>query len=116
MTSTAVELAILAGYDQDPMYFDAQDGDFHNHTIDEAAEYFGFSDDLTRELHEWDEELQGTFNLAVPQDSGFPSPQHRHAWIEKGKELAARIKRESPVVTSVDYQADGYFQDGTCVF
>ncbi|APU16056.1 MULTISPECIES: hypothetical protein [Actinoalloteichus] len=111
-----VQVGILAGFDEGPFYYHVQKGRGTNWTIEEAAEHLGFSADLARELTAWDDEYQATLNLAVPQDSGFPTPEAKQAWIERGKNLAARLKRECPNVASVDYQANGAILDGECVF
>ncbi|APU15969.1 hypothetical protein UA75_20230 [Actinoalloteichus sp. GBA129-24] len=70
-----VNLAILTGYTMPPMYFDARDGEYYNRTVDEAADFFGLSRELARELNDWNREYQKTFNIDVPQDSKFESEE-----------------------------------------
>ncbi|APU17476.1 MULTISPECIES: hypothetical protein [Actinoalloteichus] len=114
--SNRIDLDILAGYRQPPFFFDAQDGDVFNHTIDDTARFFQLSADLVRQLKAWDQEYQDTLDMGDPSSSGFSSEEAHQAWVEKGKELAARIKRESPNVGRVGYEGRGEFQEGECVF
>ncbi|APU15038.1 MULTISPECIES: hypothetical protein [Actinoalloteichus] len=110
-----MELSVLVGYAEGPFYFEME-GEYGNFTVEEAAAYLGLSDDLAAAVTSWDAEYQATLDQTYPPDSAFPSPEAHRIWIEKGKELAARIKQESPIVTRVDYQANSHYQDGTCVF
>ncbi|MBB5910799.1 hypothetical protein [Actinoalloteichus hymeniacidonis] len=34
----------------------------------------------------------------------------------QGKKLIARIKQESARISRIDYQANGHYENGTCVF
>ncbi|APU17140.1 MULTISPECIES: hypothetical protein [Actinoalloteichus] len=113
-----VELFILTGWNEGPFYYDNGDpGESLNHWIDEESiAFLQLDDDLVRDITAWDEEYQDLYDPDDPQGSGFPTSQAKTAWIERGKELAARIKRESPVVASVDYQGNGSIPEGTCVF
>ncbi|APU17924.1 hypothetical protein [Actinoalloteichus fjordicus] len=112
-----MKISMLAGFTQGPFYYDA--GDAHtwgtNHVIEDAGEFLGPSMSLINDLTDWDNEFQSIYNSDDPRESNFPSAEAEVNWIEKGKELAVRIKRESPVVTSVDYQADGSIPKGTCI-
>ncbi|APU16063.1 hypothetical protein [Actinoalloteichus fjordicus] len=116
MNSEKVDLEILVGYSQDPLLFDAQDDDVWYHAPEEAGDFFHLSEGLVRELEAWDREYQGTLNIDDPRESGFPSENAYHTWLNKGRELASRIKRESPNVGRVGYQARGEYQRGECVF
>ncbi|WP_075739499.1 hypothetical protein [Actinoalloteichus sp. GBA129-24] len=109
-------MTILAGYLDDPVWYQLTEDQDMLHAVDEAAEQLGLTDGLARALTAWDDEYQATLNHEYPPDSTFPSPAVRQAWVERGKELAAQIKRESPVVSSVDYQADGCYDKGSYVF
>ncbi|APU15968.1 hypothetical protein [Actinoalloteichus sp. GBA129-24] len=60
--------------------------------------------------------FQAIYNAADPMGSEFPSREEAQAWVDRGKELAARMSRECPRVASVDYQADGSIPQGTRVF
>ncbi|WP_157434290.1 MULTISPECIES: hypothetical protein [Actinoalloteichus] len=67
-------------------------------------------------MKKWDAEYQATYNPNCFHSSGFSSPETEEEWRERGKMLAARIKQESPIVTSVNYQANGAIPWGTCMF
>ncbi|MBB5907295.1 hypothetical protein [Actinoalloteichus hymeniacidonis] len=108
---------MLAGFTQGPFYYDA--GDAHesgtNHDIDDAGEFLKLNDELISQITDWDNEFQSIYNSADPRESDFSSPEAERAWIEKGKVLAARIVQGSPVVSAVDYRADGSITKGTCI-
>ncbi|APU13558.1 hypothetical protein [Actinoalloteichus fjordicus] len=110
------EVALLAGFYEGPFYYHVRKGAGTNWSVEEAAEHLRLGPDLVADLIAWDNEYQAILDRSYPPDSKFPTPEAQRAWIERGKELAARIKRESPLVASVDYQADGCYKDGTCVF
>ncbi|AOS62048.1 hypothetical protein [Actinoalloteichus hymeniacidonis] len=111
-----LEMVLLAGFFQGPLFYDdPMDGLWTSHTADEAGEDLGLSSALVADLTAWDDEFQAIYDGNYPPDSHFPSLEAEQAWVERGKELAARIKQESDLVTSVDYQADGQINDGECV-
>ncbi|APU13557.1 hypothetical protein [Actinoalloteichus fjordicus] len=112
----AIEIVMLAGFFEGLFFYVDPDGDWINHPVEVAGEDLALSAELVTALRAWDDEFQAIYDDSYPPDSKFPTPEAERAWIERGKELAARIKRESPLVASVDYQADGTFEDGTCVF
>ncbi|AOS61036.1 hypothetical protein [Actinoalloteichus hymeniacidonis] len=109
-------VALHAGFQEGPFFYVAKKGERTNHWIDEAAIDLQLSAELVVALTAWDDEYQSIYDRGYPPDSRFPTPEAERAWIEKGKELAARVKTESPVVSSVDYQANGFYDKGTCVF
>ncbi|APU16529.1 MULTISPECIES: hypothetical protein [Actinoalloteichus] len=111
-----ITVSMLAGYGEGPLFFDMDDTMRCNHTVAEAASYLGLSKATATDLEDWDQEYQRTLDHTYPPDSRFPSPEAKRAWIERGKELAARIKQDSSIVASVDYQANGCYENGTCVF
>ncbi|MBB5909931.1 hypothetical protein [Actinoalloteichus hymeniacidonis] len=86
-----------------------------HHWPDEAGQDLGLSSGLVAELNAWDDEYQAIYDDNYPPDSRFPTPEAEQAWVEKGKELAIRIKQESPLLTSIDYQADGQILNGECM-
>ncbi|APU16061.1 MULTISPECIES: hypothetical protein [Actinoalloteichus] len=110
-----LDIAILAGYEQGPFFY-TYEGAMENWSAEAAGEHLGLSAGLVRDLTVWDDEWQNTLDLADGRNSGFDTDEEKHEWIERGKALAIRIKQESPLVASVDYQANGYYEDGTCVF
>ncbi|APU13379.1 hypothetical protein [Actinoalloteichus fjordicus] len=116
MNFMTVDVALLAGYDEGPFYYFSGKGRRSNHSIEEAAAELSLGIDIVADLTAWNDEYQDTLDQDYPPDSKFPTPEAEQAWREKGKELAVRIKQESPVVASVDYQANGFYKDGTCVF
>ncbi|APU17141.1 MULTISPECIES: hypothetical protein [Actinoalloteichus] len=111
-----VDVAILAGWQEDPFYYDAGEGEDYNHSIEEAADFLGLGWELTRDIAAWDEEFQAIYQPADTRASVFPTPESENAWLERGRELARRIKQESTVVARVNYRADGTIPDWTCVF
>ncbi|APU19329.1 hypothetical protein [Actinoalloteichus sp. GBA129-24] len=116
MNLNQLPIALLAGFDEGPFYYHVKKGEGTNWTITQAAEHLQLKPSLVEALTAWDEDYQGILDMNDPRESGFPSPEAERAWIETGRELAARLKQESPVVASVDYQADGSIPHGTCVF
>ncbi|APU12504.1 hypothetical protein UA75_02095 [Actinoalloteichus sp. GBA129-24] len=114
----SVDVGFLAGWQEDPFYYDWDDPEEYCHSIEEAAEELQLPADLVTEITAWDAEYQATYDPTGSRglESGFPSPEAEEAWRERGKALAERIKRESPVVVSVDYRADGVIPPHTCVF
>ncbi|APU12693.1 MULTISPECIES: hypothetical protein [Actinoalloteichus] len=110
------DVTLHAGWGEDCIRFRTSRSPMLQHSVEEAAELLSLSDDLAAELTDWDDEYQDVLNIDVPQDSEWPSPEARQAWLEKGKTLAARIKRESPVVSRVEYFGNGTIADGECVF
>ncbi|ASO18909.1 hypothetical protein FHR81_001174 [Actinoalloteichus hoggarensis] len=109
------DISMLAGFFEGPLFHFDEDGDWMNHSPTQAGEDLRLSTELVADLAAWDDEYQATYDDDYPPDSRFPSPEARAAWVERGKELAARIKQESPFVTSVDYQANGSYKNGECV-
>ncbi|ASO22831.1 hypothetical protein FHR81_005104 [Actinoalloteichus hoggarensis] len=110
---TTISLGMLAGYAQGPFFWQ---GEGINWTVAEASEQLGLSAGLAHDLTVWDDQWQDTLDLADVDNCGFDTDEEKHAWIERGKVLAARIKQESSVVARVDYQANGYYPNGACVF
>ncbi|APU16209.1 MULTISPECIES: hypothetical protein [Actinoalloteichus] len=112
-----VDVAILVGWQENYFYYDNGDEeDTLNHTTEDATEFLDLNADLVRDLEAWDAEYQATYDPVEYHNSGFATPEAKRDWIERGKELAARLKRESPMVASVDYLANGSIPEGTCVF
>ncbi|AOS61224.1 hypothetical protein [Actinoalloteichus hymeniacidonis] len=112
----SVVVSLLTGWQEDPFYYDFDDPEEYNHSIEEAGEQLQLPADLISDIRAWDAEYQATYNPDEFHKSGFSSPEIAAAWRERGKELAARIKRESPVTASVDYQANGLIPKGSCMF
>ncbi|APU17874.1 hypothetical protein UA75_29940 [Actinoalloteichus sp. GBA129-24] len=111
-----LNVSLHAGFVEGPFFYVTGKHRGTNHFIDSAQEFLGLSDGLTKDLTDWDDEYQSYYNPDVPQDSGFPSVEIERAWVERGRELAARIKRESPMDITVHYQANGSMERGECVF
>ncbi|WP_075739901.1 MULTISPECIES: hypothetical protein [Actinoalloteichus] len=109
-------MSFLVGWQEDPFYYDWDDPEEYNHSIEEAAKDLQLSADLVAQITIWDDEYQATYKPDDYRNSGFPSVELEEAWRERGKVLAERIKRESPVVKSVDYRAEGLHPKGWCVF
>ncbi|APU15970.1 MULTISPECIES: hypothetical protein [Actinoalloteichus] len=113
----AVDVSIVVGWEEDFLFYDSGvEDEAYCHPLDEARDFLGISGDLLRELETWDATFQSILDRTDLDASGFSTPEAEHAWFERGKELAARMKRECPSVASVDYQADGSIPAGTCVF
>ncbi|ASO18685.1 hypothetical protein FHR81_000947 [Actinoalloteichus hoggarensis] len=113
----AVEVTILGGWQENYFYYDNGDEeDTYNHTTEDAVEFLDLNADLVRDFETWDAEYQAIYNHVDYDKSDFPTPEAEHAWIERGKELSARLKQESPMVASVNYLAYGNIPRGTCVF
>ncbi|MBB5910445.1 hypothetical protein [Actinoalloteichus hymeniacidonis] len=110
-------MTILTGWDEGPFYYDNGDPeDSLNHWIDEdTVAFLRIGPELVRELVAWDNEYQATFNREDFRASGFPSSSKEAEWVERGKALALWLKNESPVVSAVDYQANGCIPDGSCM-
>ncbi|ASO19489.1 hypothetical protein FHR81_000834 [Actinoalloteichus hoggarensis] len=112
-----VDVTILVGWKEDYLYYESgYEEDTLSHDIEEAAEFLDLNADLVRDLESWDAEYQATYNPVKFRDSGFATPDAKRDWIERGKELSARLKRESPMVASVNYLANGSIPEHTCVF
>ncbi|APU17875.1 hypothetical protein UA75_29945 [Actinoalloteichus sp. GBA129-24] len=111
-----LDVSLHAGYEEGPFFYVTGRHEGTNHFIDEAQEFLGLSDDLVKDLTEWDDEYQSYYNPDVPQDSGFPSVEVKRAWVERGRKLAPRIKQESSKDITVHYQANGSIERGDCVF
>ncbi|ASO18686.1 hypothetical protein FHR81_000948 [Actinoalloteichus hoggarensis] len=112
-----VDVTIVVGWDEEYFYYDNGDEeDTLNHTTEEATEFLDLNADLVRDLEAWDAEYQAIFDRVRGREIGFATPEIEHAWFERGKELSARLKRESPMVARVNYLADGSIPKGTCVF
>ncbi|APU22127.1 hypothetical protein [Actinoalloteichus sp. GBA129-24] len=111
-----IRIGILTGWFQGPFYYKRDDSEGYNWSIEETGEYLGLSEGLVRDLTAWDDHWQAQIDLVEGQNSGFDDKDEEHAWIERGKKLAARIKQESTIAVSIDYQANGYYEDGTCMF
>ncbi|AOS61979.1 hypothetical protein [Actinoalloteichus hymeniacidonis] len=110
-----LDIAILAGWQEDPFYYDAGDGDY-NHSIEEAAAFLGLGVALTRDIATWDAEFQAIYSPADTRTSAFATPEQESRWLETGRKLAQRIKQESAIAASVNYRGDGTIPDQTCVF
>ncbi|AOS61548.1 hypothetical protein [Actinoalloteichus hymeniacidonis] len=108
---------MLSGWDEGPFYYDNGDPeDSLNHWIDEdTIQFLQIGPELVADLMAWDDEFQQTFNRDDFRASGFPSEEAEKNWVQKGKELAVRLKQESPVVARVDYQAYGCIPKGSCM-
>ncbi|AOS65271.1 hypothetical protein [Actinoalloteichus hymeniacidonis] len=113
---TGYHVILHANWDAEAVWFSTSTSPMLQHSIDETAELLALSADLTRELAAWKAEFQGILNRADARESRFPTPQAEQAWLANGKELAARIKQESPAVARVEYLGDGTIPRGTCVF
>ncbi|APU15956.1 MULTISPECIES: hypothetical protein [Actinoalloteichus] len=112
-----VDVAILVGWQENYFYYESgYEDDTLNHDVEEATEFLDLNADLVRDLEAWDAEYQATYNPIDDRKSGFATAEAERDWIERGKELSARLKRESPMVASVDYLAWGNIPEGTCVF
>ncbi|AOS65270.1 hypothetical protein [Actinoalloteichus hymeniacidonis] len=109
-------VTLHAGWSGYPVWFKTPDDPMHQHPVDEAAELLMLGDDLARDLAAWDDEYQDILDPIDARESAFPTPEAKKAWIQRGKELAARLKQESTMVKSVVYRADGTIPEGTCVF
>ncbi|APU13921.1 MULTISPECIES: hypothetical protein [Actinoalloteichus] len=114
----SVEVGLLLGWQEDPFYYELNDPEDYNHSIEAATEELRLPASLVSEIIAWDAEYQATYDPDgyVWSKSGFDSPEIEDAWRERGRVLAERIKRESPVVASVDYRANGVIPPRTCVF
>ncbi|AOS62045.1 hypothetical protein [Actinoalloteichus hymeniacidonis] len=113
-----IDVALLVGWQEDPFYYYADDPEEYGHSIDEAQEDLQLPAALVADIKTWDAQYQATYDPDgyVWSKSGFASPEIEAAWRERGKELAARLKQESPVVASVNYRANGVIPDKTCMF
>ncbi|APU12505.1 hypothetical protein UA75_02100 [Actinoalloteichus sp. GBA129-24] len=114
--SRSIVVALLVGWEEDPFYYHGSDPEEYGHSIEDAAEELQLPDDLVADIVAWDAEYQATFKPDDHRNSGFPSVKVEEAWRERGKALAERIKRESPVVSSVNYRANGVIPDYSCMF
>ncbi|APU12503.1 hypothetical protein [Actinoalloteichus fjordicus] len=114
--SRSIDVSLLVGWQEEPFYYYADDPEEYGHPIEEAAEELQLPADLVVEIIAWDAEYQATYKPDDYRNSGFPSEEIEEDWRERGKVLAERIKRESPVVSSVNYRADGIIPDNTCMF
>ncbi|APU13922.1 MULTISPECIES: hypothetical protein [Actinoalloteichus] len=116
--SRSIVVSLLVGWQEDPFYYHGADPEEYGHSIEEASDELKLPTDLVAEIRDWDAEYQATYDPDgyVWSKSGFDSPELEEAWRERGKVLAERIKRESPVVASVDYRAEGLHPKGWCVF
>ncbi|AOS61346.1 hypothetical protein TL08_02540 [Actinoalloteichus hymeniacidonis] len=117
--SRSIVVYLLAGWREDPFFYYPEQGErWYNHSIEEAGEDLQLPAGLVADLTAWDDEYQATYDPSGNRglESGFSSPEVEEAWRERGKVLAARIKAESTVVASVDYQANGVIEEGSCVF
>ncbi|APU13556.1 hypothetical protein [Actinoalloteichus fjordicus] len=113
----SLKVSLLAGFFQGPLFYhDPEEDRWASHDVELAGEDLSLSPQLVADLTAWDEEYQAIYDDNYPPDSKFSTPEAEWAWIERGKVLAARIKQESPLVASVDYQAHGHYERGTCVF
>ncbi|APU13378.1 hypothetical protein UA74_06525 [Actinoalloteichus fjordicus] len=106
---------MLAGFFEGPLFYLDGDGDWMNHSPKQAGKDLRLSAELISDITTWDDEYQAIYDDNYPPDSRFPTPATKAAWIEKGRQLAVRIKQESPLVTSVDYQANGSIKNGECM-
>ncbi|AOS61035.1 hypothetical protein [Actinoalloteichus hymeniacidonis] len=113
----STKITILTEWDRSPFYYRrGDDAEGYDWSIEETGEYLGLSADLVRDLAAWDNQWQDTLDLAEGRNSGFRTEEEALPWIERGKELAARVQKESTLDISVDYQANGVIAEGTYVF
>ncbi|ASO22437.1 hypothetical protein FHR81_004206 [Actinoalloteichus hoggarensis] len=110
------DVTLLVGYGEDPFYYEMDEEDLGNHSIEEAGADLGLSAELVEELLVWDEEFQRTRDPVDGRRSTFASAVAEHSWVERGRGLATRVRRESSVITRLEYRGFGGVAPGACVF
>ncbi|ASO20803.1 hypothetical protein FHR81_001770 [Actinoalloteichus hoggarensis] len=111
-----IAVVLLVGWQEDPFYYETKQSETYNHSLDEAEEDLLLPADLVADIAAWDDEFQAVYRPDDYRNSEFESPETEAAWYERGRVLAERVKRQSPVVVSVEYRADGAIRAGECVF
>lgn len=63
------------------------------------------SSGLIKDINDWYEEYQNTFNNNDPTSSGFKSVEDNQSHIEKGKAIAKRIQSELGKDYKIEFQS-----------
>lgn len=86
----------MAEYRSWPLWDSATPGD-----IDPAS--LPLSAEVRDQLEAWAARYDATLDSGAPQRSGFPTEEAARRWLDEGRGLAKRIRRELPDSWSLSY-------------
>lgn len=93
-------IRVLADYGCYALWVLAGDG-YRN--ADPWAEEFGLSESLASDLTSWASDYSATYHDEDPLSSGFDSPSAEREFVNRGRLLAERVRREVGKRWAVSY-------------